>query len=244
MIAPPPELGAPVTRGASAVQKRLDALARLWPMRGERLLDVGCGNGAYTLELARGFREVVAVDVEPTRLGEFRRELPTHPAGDRISVREMSATALELPSHHFDVVTAIEVLEHVDDLPAALREIARVLRRGGALCVTCPNRLFPFETHMVRIPGTGRAIPGKRVPFLPWLPALHGRLASARNFLPRELRALAEDAGLREVAVGHVMPPFDGWRLGRRFLRPITDRLERTPLGVFGVSIVAAYRKP
>lgn len=244
MIARTPELGAPVAQGASAVQKRLGAMARLWAMGGERLLDVGCGNGAYTLELARGFREVVAIDVEPGRLGELREALAAHPAGGRIAVREMSATALDLPSDHFDVVTAIEVLEHVDDLPAALREIARVLRRGGALCITCPNRRFPFETHMVRIPGTDRSIPGKRVPFLPWFPALHGRLASARNFLPRELRALAADAGLREHGVAHVMPPFDGWRLGRRFLRPITDRLERTPLGVFGVSIVAAYVKP
>jgi ubiquinone/menaquinone biosynthesis C-methylase UbiE len=243
MRSPPPELGAPAVLGASAVQKRLDAFRRHWPLHGQRLLDVGCGNGAYTLELARSFAEVVAVDVEPQHLASFRHQLRESPLSARVDVREMSATRMHLPDDHFDVVTAIEVIEHFDDLDASLREIARVLKPGGALCLTCPNRLFPVETHMVRIPWSSKSVPGKRVPFLPWAPALHRKLASARTFLPRDLRALLGGVGLTEEAVDYVMPPFDHWAFGRRFLRPITERLERTPLKVFGVSIVAVFSK-
>jgi hypothetical protein len=41
-----------------------------------------------------------------------------------------------------------------------------------------------------------------------------------------------------------VYPPFDRWAFGRRFIRPITDRMERSRLGIFGVSIIAAFVKP
>lgn len=235
------ELGCPIAVGASGVAKRLAAIERHWPLRGERLLDVGCGNGAYTTTMASGFDEVVGIEVEPGRLGEFRDRI----AGTQhnISLHEMSAEDMQFPSAHFDVVTAIEVIEHIERLDIALDEIHRVLKPGGALCITCPNRLFPFETHQFRVPGTQRLVKGTYWPFLPYVPPLHRRYATARNYRPHELRELMARHALHEYAVDYVMPPFDRWRIGRKWIRPFTERLEHTRFKLLGVSIVGIYVK-
>lgn len=239
-----PELGAPIRPGAKGgVSKRLAAFNRHAPLRGHRLLDVGCGNGAYTTVMAEGFDEVVAIDVVDEHLDALRAAIAGTHLESKIEVRKMSADKLEFPDGHFDVVTGIEVLEHIERLDEALDEISRVLAVGGAFCVTVPNRLFPIETHSFMVPGTRAQRPGKLVPFLPYLPPLHRRLATARNFLPHELRDRMLKAGFDEVGLDYIMPPFDNWKFGARFLRPLTNALERSPLRIFGVSIVGIYRK-
>jgi SAM-dependent methyltransferase len=239
-------IGKPIAYGASGVGKRLRALGRLWPLRGGRLLDIGCGNGAYTLELAAGFDEVHGIEIEPERLGELERRLAAPGAPANVRAALMSAEALEFPDASFDVVTAIEVIEHIVDLDRALDEVRRVLRPGGAFLITCPNRWFPFELHSFVLPWPGgrRSFPGRWFPLLPYLPPLHRRIATARNFASGELRRRMAAHGLEQVGVDYVMPPFDGGALGRRFIRPVTERLERTPLKVLGVSIAGAYRRP
>jgi ubiquinone/menaquinone biosynthesis C-methylase UbiE len=237
-----PQLGQPVRPGASAIPKRLTALARLVPLRGRRLLDVGCGNGAYTLALAPGFMEVVGVDVEAGRVEDFRRAIAATGAANILALCR-SAEQLPFPEAHFDLVTAIEVIEHLADVDAVLAEIRRVLAPGGVFALTVPNRWFPLETHTVVLPVTGREVAGRWIPFLPWAPALHRRLSTARNYSVADLRRCLGAAGFDELGMGFVMPPFDGWAFGRRWIRPITERLERTPLARLGVSIVAAYRR-
>ncbi|MDQ6839035.1 MAG: methyltransferase domain-containing protein [Actinomycetota bacterium] len=223
----------------SAVQKRLNAFGRHWSLSGERLLDVGCGNGAYTTVLGEGFEEVHAIDVEPHRIEQFRQRSAADP---KYSIAVGTAEALDFPDDHFDVVTAIEVLEHIVDLDRALGEIGRVLRPGGAFLVSCPNRLFPLETHTVMF-GKHRTYPARRIPFLPYIKPLHRRLSTARNFTRRDLTELVCKDRLRVVAWDGVMPPLDNWRPGRRQLRPIMDWLERSPLNRFGVSIIGVFVK-
>jgi exopolysaccharide biosynthesis WecB/TagA/CpsF family protein len=236
-------LGQPIALGASGVWKRLRAFDRLVPLTGGRLLDVGCGNGAYTLELAKRFKEVVAIDVEPNRLGELVRQQRTSGQAGEIETRLLSAEAMDFEDGTFDAVTAIEVLEHVEDLPRAVREIARVLKPGGHLYVSVPNRWFPFETHTVRV-GKRMVFDGRRLPFLPWIRPLHRRIATARNFSEGELRDVLTAAGLQRAGVGYVMPPFDHWAAGRRLIKPLTEHLERSALRALGVSIIAVYQKP
>lgn len=232
-------LGCPVEYGVSAVQKRLSAFARHWSLSGERLLDVGCGNGAYTTVLGKSFREVHAIDVEPRRIEQFRGRS----AMDlNYSVAVGTAEALDFPDDHFDVVTAIEVLEHIVDLDRALDEIRRVLRPGGAFLVSCPNRLFPLETHTVAF-GKQRIYPARRFPFLPYIKPLHRRLSTARNFTRRDLVELVCTDQIHVQAWDWVMPPLDNWHYGRRQLRATMDRLERSPLKLFGVSIIGVFVK-
>lgn len=225
-------------KGERGITKRLDALASLTSLRGHRLLDIGCADGTYTRRLATGFDLVDAVDIEPERLADFRTALGDRPSN--ITIHSMSADALDFPARTFDVVSAIEVMEHVGDVDAVLAEVARVLRPAGRFLVTTPNRWFPFETHKPIIGGKRRrpwVAPG-----LPWIPPLHRRFSDARAFTASGLGRQAAAAGL--IPVGHtwIMPPFDASPVGQR-IRPVTDRLEDSPLRFLGMALVAVFEK-
>jgi SAM-dependent methyltransferase len=166
-------------------------------------------------------------------------------AGDpRFDIRVMSASEMDFPDGYFDTVISVEAIEHIPDLPRALDEFARVLRPGGECVITCPNRLFPFENHGLKI-GT-REYPG-RIPLLTYLPPLHDRWSMARVFTVRTLDKLFESRGLSRHQLDYAWPTFEHG--GNRFqpmLRPLFGlmrRLERSPLRFFGTSIVARYEK-
>ncbi len=101
---------------------------------GERVLDVGCGEGPFTAELVRAGARAVGVDVaeEPLRRGRAR-----HPELDLRLVAPGGDWQLEDAS--FDVVWAGEVIEHVADTSAWLSQLRRVLRSGGALLLSTPG---------------------------------------------------------------------------------------------------------
>jgi SAM-dependent methyltransferase len=233
-----PTLGGPAQDDMLVIKVLGEKLQSLAPFRGESYLDVGCGNGAFTLPLGRQFTRTVGVDVEPIRLQECSAK-----ARDRAIVLQMSSEEMGFPAECFDLITAIEVIEHIVDLPKALREFARVLKPEGLLCITCPNRLFPFETHGIR--WRGRELAG-RFPLLPYFPWLHSRLALARVFTLRGLDRLLVPLGFDRVKADFAFPTFErGSRMGRimRPLRNLVRLLERTPLRVLGVSIVVCYQK-
>lgn len=234
-------LGAPRSnKGQRGIEKRLNALAGLTPLKGDRLLDVGCGDGTYTRRFAEGFSHVTAIDVEPERLADFRTEVAGTELEQRLVIKHMAAEELDLPSDHYDAVTTIEVLEHVADLDATITEIHRVLAPGGRLLITSPNRWFPFETH-------GPIMFGKRrrphwAPFLPWIPPLHRRLADARSFTVKGLSAQVEAKGMTLTGVDYIMPPFDLSGVGGK-IRRITDRVERSRFKWFGMALVLVFEK-
>jgi SAM-dependent methyltransferase len=103
-----------------------------------RILDVGCGTGATTAALLR-FGEVSGLDMGLAGLRHARtRGLP---------VACGSAESLPAGDASFDVVVALDVLEHLDDDRRALGEILRVLRPGGILLVTVPAYAFLWSSH-------------------------------------------------------------------------------------------------
>jgi len=228
------------SKGERGLQKRLAFLKQVDPLQGERLLDIGCADGSYTLQLAVGFDEVDAIDVEPERLEDFREKLADPGPTSRIRVAHMSAHDLTYPDATFDVVTAIEVLEHVGDVDRTFSEVARTLRPGGRFLATTPNRWFPFETH-------GPIIAGRRrrpvhAPGITWVRAVHARCSDARAFTLAELRDAGAAHGLRLVEHRYMMPPFDQSRVGGR-LRGLTDRMEDSAVSFLGMTHVLAFRK-
>lgn len=100
---------------------------------GERVLDVGCGEGRFTTELARAGVRAVGIDVAEEPL---RRARARHPELELALVAEEGPW--ELADASFDVVWAGEVLEHVVDTAAWLSEVRRVLRSGGSLLASTP----------------------------------------------------------------------------------------------------------
>jgi 2-polyprenyl-3-methyl-5-hydroxy-6-metoxy-1,4-benzoquinol methylase len=84
-------------------------------------LDVGCGNGFITELVAPDFDEVVGIDMEKTRLDDFRAHVSEKP---NFQILLMSAAKIEFPSEFFPFITSFEVLEHVQALDASAREAA------------------------------------------------------------------------------------------------------------------------
>jgi ubiquinone/menaquinone biosynthesis C-methylase UbiE len=95
----------------------------------------------------------------------------------------MSAEDLKFRENIFDTVLMIEVLEHIPDDMKALKEAYRVLKPGGKLIITAPNKLFPFETHGFRIGQRAYGTKGLGFPVLPFLPEqLRRNIANARVY--------------------------------------------------------------
>ena len=114
---------------------------------GDLLLDLGCGFGRHAFEAARRGASVVALDAGADEVAQVRATLgamveagelaPEHPA----TAVQGDALALPFPDGTFDRVIASEVLEHIPDDTAAMRELSRVLRPGGSMAVTVPRCL-------------------------------------------------------------------------------------------------------
>jgi ubiquinone/menaquinone biosynthesis C-methylase UbiE len=104
---------------------------------GMRVLELGCGPGAITEELARRVEpggEVVALDIQLEMLEKARVRL-ARLGVENVVCQEASATSLPFPDETFDAAVMVSVLGEVGDSPAALAEVLRVLKPAGTLTV-------------------------------------------------------------------------------------------------------------
>ena len=208
--------------------------AMVKPALGRRVVEVGCGIGNFT-----GFlfdRElVVALDSEPDCLAELQQRFPgrrnLHPiCGEATDLRRLA-------SFRPDSCVCLNVLEHVSDDRAALRQMASILPGGGKIAL-----------------------------LLPAFPALFGpmdhNLGHHRRYRRRGVAALAKDAGLLIETLRYMnLPGFFGWwtnshilkrqeqsplqiRIFDRCLVPVLSRLEKFAPPPFGQSVFAVLQKP
>ncbi len=111
------------------------------PMAGARVLDVGCQTGALSVAMSERGAHVTGIDVDaPLVHGAAIRARCYGIDGEFVAG---VAEALPFDEETFDLVTLIDVLEHVRDIVATLDECVRVLRPGGALYLQGPNRWSP-----------------------------------------------------------------------------------------------------
>jgi 2-polyprenyl-6-hydroxyphenyl methylase/3-demethylubiquinone-9 3-methyltransferase len=163
---------------------RLGWIQQLCPLAGKRVLDVGCGGGILSDSMARAGAQVLGIDlsVKPLRVAE----LHAMEAGtEGVEYREIAVEALatEQPAG-FDVVTCMEMLEHVPDPASVVRACATLVKPGGWVFLSTLNR--NAKSFLLAIVGAEYV--------LNMLPK--GTHEYARFLRPSELAQFCRDAGL------------------------------------------------
>ncbi len=188
-------------KGSSAMLHRLnpprlkyirDQIDRHWsgdgagftPLAGKSALDVGCGAGLLCEPLARLGAAVTGVDAAAENIGIAR----AHAAGSALAIDYRAGGIEALAGETFDLVTSMEVIEHVTDPAAFVAGLAGALAPDGLMILSTPNRTPLSRLAMITVgEGTG-LIP-------------RGTHDWEKFLTPDELTALVEGAGLRVTDV-------------------------------------------
>ncbi len=127
-----------IPRVTPYVTRQVDRLVRCAEIReGDRVLDLGCGMGKYTLEMARRGIRVEGLDLSPFLLQKFREY-----DGGRFNVPLYESDMIRFPAElagMFDVVVGFFVLHHVHDIDACFGACRDLLKPGGRLVFLEPN---------------------------------------------------------------------------------------------------------
>jgi len=221
-------------------------VVELFDRPGGRVLDVGCGPGVLVEALAERGCELVGVDPAVGMI-ELARAKHSDVAGAAFAVA--AAERLGFPDGSFDAVVCTGVLERIADDEVALREMARVLRPGGSLLLSVPNRWSPnliWRDH-VFYPVVGALRPlYRQVRRLPATDVIRGHRRYSRRGLVRRLAALGLEVD-RSAYLGYDLLPAPLNqplpRLTVRLMRA-AERLWATPLRATGaVLVVRAHRR-
>jgi len=103
----------------------------------ENVLDFGCGSGVMLPFLAGRGKQVTAIDIDLLPLESLKKHIPL---AENIQVVDANQTSLsQLAPQSFDLINALDVLEHVDDLTYTLIELLNLLKPGGRLVVSGPT---------------------------------------------------------------------------------------------------------
>jgi ubiquinone/menaquinone biosynthesis C-methylase UbiE len=111
-------------------------------VRGKRVLDVACGWGGHALALASRGGEVVAADLNDFAFGALSAY--ARQEGFALTPLCCECERLPFPSSSFEVLLALELVEHIADPQMFAREVARVLRPGGVCILSTPAKLRSF----------------------------------------------------------------------------------------------------
>jgi 2-polyprenyl-3-methyl-5-hydroxy-6-metoxy-1,4-benzoquinol methylase len=152
---------------------------------GDRVLELGCGTGYFTRELAKLSLHITACDISPDLIEVAKKEIRS----DRVHFEIQNAYHTEYEDDTFDAIVGSSVLHHLE-IEKAVREIFRLLKIGGYIAFTEPNMMNPqiaLQKH------------------IPWLKRKLGDSPDETAFFRWEIRQLLVTAGFRQVRVF----PFD-----------------------------------
>jgi len=183
-------------KSPAEVEARQAYLDLLGVQAGECVLDVGCGSGAVTRDIARRVGpagRVVGVDPSPQFLVVARELADAAGLGSGLEFCEGSALHLPFPTGSFDVALAVTVLVHTPGGESAVAEMARVVRPGGRVGV------FDLDTDMTTVTHPDRALTRRIV-------AAASDSSAVDGWLSRRLPSLFTRAGLEDVRVRGFFP--------------------------------------
>ncbi len=171
--------------------------ATFTPLAGRTALDVGCGAGLLAEPLTRLGAAVTGVDAAAENITVARE----HAAQSGLAIDYRAGGIEAAAGARFDLVTCMEVIEHVADRAAFIAGLAGALADGGLLVISTPNRTAVSRVAMITLAeGTGRIPRGTH----DW----------DRFLTPEELTAVLCEAGLRVIDVTGLTLSTKGFALG------------------------------
>lgn len=204
------------------MQRRLEIVyEELLPgdIKGKKLVDIGAGTGWFSSRAHQREAEVYSLDIGLELLVEVRK---------KVKAREIAGNTMDLPfrENSFEIVISSEVIEHTDSPEKAVHEMARILKPGGIMIVTCPNRIWLWAVHLAN--------------FLKIRP-FHGH-EDMPSF--NQLERFVNSAGLEiEKHIG-----FHPWPFQIRFLQDLSRKVDHhfaeTFWGRFMINQAIRCRKP
>ena len=182
----------------------VDARER-FALAGRSAIDVGCGAGLLAEPLARMGAKVTGVDAAPENIAAAK----AHAAGQGLDIAYFAGELADLPNPFgtngegvFDLVTSMEVVEHVTDPAAFIADLAARLAPGGLMILSTPNRTMLSKLLLVEAAERVGAVP-------------RGTHDWDQFLKPEELTKLLEGAGLEVVDRTGLSPsPAKGFKLG------------------------------
>jgi len=168
----------------------------LKPLAGKSALDVGCGAGLLAEPLARLGAKVTAIDAAPGLIAAAK----LHARGQELDI-DYRSSAVEKIGGRFDLVTSMEVIEHVADPATFVRALAARLAPGGLMVLSTPNKTALSRLLMVGLAEATGAIP-------------KGTHDFDKFIAPDTLKTMLADAGLKCIDTeGISWSPTRGLRL-------------------------------
>ncbi|HID85964.1 MAG TPA: class I SAM-dependent methyltransferase, partial [Anaerolineae bacterium] len=192
------------------------ALARLLPPRGERLIEIGAGFGRLA-DLYTGYQQVILLDYATSQLRQAQERLGRD---DRFLYVAANLYHLPLADSVLDTAITVRVLHHVQDLPAAFREIGRVLKPGGTYVLDYANKRH-LKAVLRYLLGRQRESPFSLAPYA-FVPLNY-------DFHPAYVEARLREAGFalqRQLAVSSFRLPLLKRLLGHRVLAALEELLQ------------------
>lgn len=168
------------------------------PLAGRRAVDVGCGAGLLCEPLARLGAAVTGVDAAQENIGVAR----AHAAQSGLSIDYRAGSVAAIRDETFDLVTSMEVIEHVTDPAEFVGGLAAVLAPGGLMILSTPNRTALSRLAMITVGEGSGMIP-------------RGTHDWSQFLTPDELAGLVEAAGMTVIdRAGLSFSPTRGFVVG------------------------------
>lgn len=202
-------------------------------VKGLHILDIGCSAGAHAILASQNNNSVVGIDPDVPGLNKFKRWIKQKRVNN-IKTQEGVAEKIPYPDNNFDTIICSDVLEHVRDVKKSVNEMYRVLKPGGTMFLSMPNK-FGFDYI-----------------FLARYLKKHGKDEDPHTqFSPKRIKSLVPMFKIKEEAGNGIIPV--PWR----YLPRITKHksvgllyyyfdmlLGFTPLKTFGTNYFLVLNKP
>lgn len=179
--------------------RKIDELIERFVPAESAILDVGCGTGINTVKLKKKTGKITGFDLKDYTKDRYRKDFQLV-LGD--------ANGLPFEKNIFDIISSWDVIEHVDDDKRFLREIHRVLKSGGRVLLSTPNRTR-LSNRILNLLGKKNTYPyclGTEEAGKDGV----GEILHIREYTIKELSKLAKDQGFRVIKVEGVYLGFYG----------------------------------